>query len=167
MKKTVQVVLGLVLIVIIIIVGVVMYIDLEVFNSSQAFNTYLYNNYSNVYDYQQSSMGGKLLDINNQTVDIEIKEVEIDDKKVIAAFYETESLKLLKREIDDYMSRNAGHVKIKSYEINIPFYGGLWAQTSEGITNLIWVSDNKAILIKGNSRDSVEILKDNIKSYLN
>ncbi len=166
MKKTVQVVLGFVLIVIIIVVGVVMYIDLEVFDSAQAFNTYLYNNYSNVYNYQNSNDKNDLLNLDSSNAVKEIKEVNIDGNRVIAAFYETNSLKELKREIDDYINRNAGHIKTKSYEINIPFYGGLWAQTSKGTTNLVWALDNKAILIKGNSRDSVESLNYDIKSYL-
>ncbi|MGM0445443.1 MAG: hypothetical protein ACQEQH_03465 [Bacillota bacterium] len=163
MKKVFQVILGFFLLIVLIVVGVVMYINLEVFNSAQAFNTYLYNNYSNVYNYQNTN---DLLNLDSFNAVKEIKEVDIDGKRVITAYYETNSLKELKREIDDYMERNAGHVKTKSYEINIPFYGGLWAQTSKGITNLVWALDNKAILIKGNSRDSVETLKYDIKSYL-
>lgn len=164
MKKVFQIVLGFFLLVVLILVGVVMYIDLEVFDSAQGFNTYLYNNYSSVKEYQNSN--NNLLNLDSYNTIKEVKEVEIDGEKVIAAYYETNNLKVLKREIENYMRKNEGHVKIKSYEINIPFYGGLWAQTSKGTTNLIWALDDKAILIKGSSRDSVEVLKYNIKDYL-
>ena len=164
MKKVFQIVLGFLLLTVLIVIGVVMYIDLEVFDSAQAFKTYLYNNYSNVYEYQNSN--NNLLNLDSYNTVKEVKEIDINGKRVITAYYETNNLKVLKREIDNYMKRNEGHIKTKSYEINIPFYGGLWTQTSKGTTNLIWALDNKAILIRGNSRDSVENIKYDIKSYL-
>lgn len=164
MKKVFQIILGFFLVIVLIVVGVVMYIDLEVFDSAQAFNTYLYNNYSNVYEYQNRN--NNLLNLDSYNTVKEIKEVDINGNKVITAYYKTNNLKVLKREIDNYMKRNEGHIKIKSYEINIPFYGGLWAQTSKGTTSFVWALDNKAVLIRGNSRDNVETIKYDIKSYL-
>lgn len=152
------------LLIVLIMVGVSIYMEMPVFKSENNFDNYLnsYNNVSYILDDEVKVL--KTLD-NEGLLSKELKRIKLDNNEVIISYYKYGDPFSARKGVGDYQEISTGTIKTGSFEVNIPFYGSYWTQTSKGYTSIAWVKDNRVTLIRSKDAESAKIVKEDIINY--
>lgn len=165
MKTFFKILLGFLLVILLIIVGVGVYLDLPVFQTVDGFNSYIQNYEVIRYDIEDKY---ESIDVFNSDslLSKKVNEVAIEGEDVLISYFRYKNPFSARRNVNKYKNIHSANLKIKLKEINIPFYGKYWIQTSKGITNISWIRKNRVILISSKSREIAERVEKDLKGYL-
>ena len=165
MKLIGKILVGFALFIILVLVGAAIYIDLPVFETADDFSNYI-NTYKNV----SYGFDDNIKEINSFNRDSlmskKVKELEVKGEEVIVSYFRYKDPFTARSSIKQYQELNKGNFRINTMEINIPFYGKYWIQTSQGITNISWTKNKRVILIRSTSRSIAKTVENDIKSYI-
>ncbi len=165
MKLIGKILVGFALFIILVLVGAAIYIDLPVFETADEFSNYI-NTYNNV----RYGLDDNIKEINSFNRDSlmskKINELEVKGEEVIVSYFRYKDPFTARSSIKQYQELNKGNFRINTMEINIPFYGKYWIQTSQGITNISWTKNKRVILIRSTSRSIAKTVENDIKSYI-
>jgi len=165
MKLIGKILVGFALFIILVLVGAAIYIDLPVFETADEFSNYI-NTYKNV----RYGLDDNIKEINSFNRDSlmskKINELEVKGEEVIVSYFRYKDPFTARSSIKQYQELNKGNFRINTMEINIPFYGKYWIQTSQGITNISWTKNKRVILIRSTSRSIAKTVENDIKSYI-
>lgn len=165
MKLIGKILVGFALFVILVLVGAAIYIDLPVFETADDFSNYI-NTYNNV----RYGLDDNIKEINSfnrdSLISKKINELEVKGEEVIVSYFRYKDPFTARSSIKQYQELNKGNFRINTMEINIPFYGKYWIQTSQGITNISWTKNKRVILIRSTSRSIAKTVENDIKSYI-
>ena len=165
MKLIGKILVGFALFVILVLVGAAIYIDLPVFETADDFSNYI-NTYNNV----RYGLDDNIKEINSfnrdSLISKKINELEVKGEEVIVSYFRYKDPFTARSSIKQYQELNKGNFRINTMEINIPFYGKYWIQTSQGITNISWTKNKRVILIRSASRSIAKTVENDIKSYI-
>lgn len=152
------------LLIVLIMVGVSMYIEMPVFKSKNTFNNYL-NNYNNVsYILDDEVKVLKTLD-NEGLLSKELSRMNFNNNEVFISYFKYGNPFSARKGVRDYQEVSTGAIRTGSFEINIPFYGRYWTQTSKGYTSIAWVKDSGVTLIRSEDAETVKMIKKDLKKY--
>jgi hypothetical protein len=165
MKLIGKILVGFAIFIILVLVGAAIYIDLPVFATADDFSNYI-NTYNNV----SYGLDNKIKEINSfnrdSLISKKINELEVKGEEVIVSYFRYKDPFTARSSIKQYQELNKGNFRINTMEINIPFYGKYWIQTSQGITNISWTKNKRVILIRSSSRSIAKTVENDIKSYI-
>jgi hypothetical protein len=165
MKLIGKILVGFAIFIILVLVGAAIYIDLPVFATADDFSDYI-NTYNNV----SYGLDNKIKEINSfnrdSLISKKINELEVKGEEVIVSYFRYKDPFTARSSIKQYQELNKGNFRINTMEINIPFYGKYWIQTSQGITNISWTKNKRVILIRSSSRSIAKTVENDIKSYI-
>src|SRR6056297_618211 len=164
MKLIGKILVGFALIIVLILAGGALYIDIPVFDNVNEFDNYLAS-YSQV-KYNVAEEFETLNAFNKDSlINKEVNKLKVNGEEVIVSYFRYKDPFTARSSINNYKEMNTGNFQVKTMEINIPFYGKYWIQTSQGITSISWTRKKRVILIRSNSRKIAKIVEADIKSY--